>query len=101
MGLAHLVDDAVRLVLDLAGSGDVALLDQLVHLCLLYTSYVVAAGGLAAGLVQLTGEEDDKPSLSQLAARMLRTGRKAHIALGAELALGPALGLSLIHIFVW
>ena len=32
MGLAHLVDDAVRLVLDLAGSGDVALLDQLVHL---------------------------------------------------------------------
>ena len=53
---------------------------------------MVATGCFAAGLVQLTGEEDDKPSLSQLAARMLRAGRKAHIALGAELALGPALG---------
>ena len=53
---------------------------------------MVAAGRFAAGLVQLTGEEDDKPPLSQLAARMLRPGRKAHIALGAELALGLALG---------
>ena len=53
---------------------------------------MVAAGRFAAGLVQLTGEEDDKPPLSQLAARMLRAGRKARIALGAEFALGLALG---------
>ena len=31
MGLAHLVDDAVSLVLDGAGCGQIALLDQLVH----------------------------------------------------------------------
>ena len=37
-------------------------------------SHMVAAGCFAAGLVQLTGEEDDKPSLSQLAEQSARVG---------------------------
>ena len=55
-------------------------------------SYVVAAGGLAAGLVQLTGEEHGKASLAQRHAAVLGAGPQTEVVFLVKLALLRALG---------
>ena len=55
-------------------------------------SYVVAAGGLAAGLVQLTGEEHGKASPAQRHAAVLGADPQTEVVFLVELALLRALG---------
>ena len=55
-------------------------------------SYVAAAGGLAAGLVQLTGEEHGKASPTQRHAAVLGAGPQTEVVFLVKLALLRALG---------